>query len=328
VEVDTLFQAASLSKPVSAVVAAAAHEAGLLDLDADVFDLLVSWRHPPMPFEGPVTLRMLLAHRAGTNVPGFPGYSLDEPLPSLATILDGVRDKNEPIRVYSQPGADRVYSGGGFVMAQLAVEDHTGMTWEDLADDLVFGPLGLPLSTYRLLTHEDRDRVAVGYRIDGSEVAGGGWHQYPETAPASLWTTPIEYAGFVIDVMRSYADGTGVVLDRETARRLLDPGFAVGFGVDGGSESISIGHEGANEGYRCRFRAIPDTGDGVVVMTNADGGLDLAEAVVDVVGDELGMPGPPWSTPLWAGVLMVLGAAGLVAAGVAWIVARRQARMP
>ena len=303
---DTLFQAASLTKPMSAVVAGAAAEEGLVDLDADVAGMLTSWQLPPMPYDGPITLRMLLAHRAGVNVHGFPGYRLDEQLPELPQILDGVRDKNEPIRVVAEPGAQREYSGGGYLIAQLAIEDRTGRTWEDLADTLVFEPLGLRLSTYRILTESDRMRVAVGYRADGTEVAGGGWHLYPETAPASLWTTPIEYAAMVIDVMRSYENGSGVVLDQDTARLLLDPDFAVGFGVSREKGGIAIGHDGANEGYRCKFLALPHLGQGVVVMTNNDTGDVLASAAVDAVADEFDWPWTGWSTPFWAVLLAFL----------------------
>lgn len=336
VEADTLFQAASLSKPVSAVVAAAASEEGLVDLDADVAGMLTSWRLPPMPFEGPITLRMLFAHRAGINVHGFPGYRLDEPLPDLPRILDGVRDKNEPIRVVAEPGAQASYSGGGYVMAQLAIEDHTGRTWEEMADTLVFEPLGLELSTYRILDAADRSRVAVGYRAGGAEVAGGGWHAYPETAPASLWTTPTEYATVVIDVMRAYRDGTGVVLDRATAQLLLDPDFAVGFGVsrEGSMGAIAIGHGGANEGYRCEFAAVPDLGDGVIVMTNSDaGGADsvqlsdgvppLTSSVIDAVAHELAWPRITWWMPI-----LVVAAVGLAALAtlLGWLVIRRRRR--
>jgi CubicO group peptidase (beta-lactamase class C family) len=325
VETDTLFQAASLSKPVSAVVAAAAAEEGLVDLEADVAGMLTSWQFPPTSFDGPITLRMLFAHRAGTNVPGFPGYRLDEPLPDLPRILDGVRDKNEPIRIVAEPGAQRSYSGGGYLVAQLAVEDQTGRTWEELADTLVFEPLGLARSTYRILDVPDRGRVAVGYRPDGAEVEAGGWHAYPETAAASLWTTPTEYAALVIDVMRSYEDGTGLVLDQATARLLLDPDFPVGFGVSREEGGIAIGHDGANEGYRCTFLAVPHLGEGVVVMTNSDAGDAVASAVVDVVGSELGWPWTGWSTPLW----VVLAAVGLIAvAGLSWwIVVRRRRRV-
>jgi CubicO group peptidase (beta-lactamase class C family) len=336
VETDTLFQAASLSKPVSAVVAAAAAEEGLVDLDADVAGMLTSWRLPPMPYEGPITLRMLFAHRAGINVHGFPGYRLDEPLPELPRILDGIRDKNEPIRVVAEPGAQASYSGGGYVMAQLAIEDHTGLTWEEMADSLVFEPLGLELSTYRILDAADRSRVAVGYRAGGTEVAGGGWHAYPETAPASLWTTPTEYAAFVVDVMRSYTEGTGVVLDRATARQLLDRDFAVGFGISGEGimGAIAIGHDGANEGYRCEFAAVPDLGDGVIVMTNSDAGgtdsvqlsdgvLPLTSSVIDAVAQELAWPRTSWWMPILA--VAGVGLAALVTL-LAWLVIRRKRR--
>lgn len=276
-------------------------------------------------YDQPITLRMLLAHRAGVYVHGFPGYRLHEQLPDLPQILSGVRDKNEPIRVVAEPGAQREYSGGGFVIAQLAVEDRTGLTWENLADSLVLGPLGLTLSTYRILDTSNRIHVAVGYRSDGSEVAGGGWHLYPETAPASLWTTPTEYATFVIDMMRSYEDGTGVVLDRATARLLLDPDFAVGFGVSREQGSIAIGHAGANEGYRCEFLALPHLGEGVIVMTNNDTGDALASTVIDAVADELDWLWTGWSTPLWAVLVALLGLVALVALATRRVIRRKRA---
>jgi len=320
---DTLFQAASLTKPVSAVVAAAAAEAGLVNLEADALAMLTRWRHPKPWWEGPVTLRMLFAHRAGVNVHGFPGYRMDERVPDLTRLMDGIRDKNEPIRVVEQPGAQREYSGGGYLIAQLAVEDQTGIPFEDLAERLVFDPLGLELSTYRTLSGADRGGAAVGYRADGSEVAGGGWHQYPEMAAGSMWTTPTEYAAFVIDVMRSYELGSGMVLDRDTARLLLDPDFAVGFGIGREEGGIAIGHEGANEGYRGEFVALPHLGNGVIILTNSDEGLYLTAEVVDVVAEVLAWPWTGWSTPLWAVVLMFLALVLVVAAVVHRVCAQR-----
>jgi len=323
VEQDTLFQAASLSKPVSAVVAAAAAEEGLIDLEADALALTTSWHHPAPWWEGPVTLRMLLAHRGGVNVPGFPGYRMGERRPELPVLLDGIRDRNEPIRVMTEPG-ERAYSGGGFLIAQLGIEDETGIEFEELAERLVFEPLGLELSTYGLIYQDDRGRVAVGHREDGSEVAGGGWHQYPETTAGSLWSTPTEYAAFVIDVMRSYESASGTVLDQENARLLLDPDFAVGFGVSREQGGIAIGHEGANEGYRCAFLGIPRLGSGVVIMTNSDTGLELTAEVIDVVAAELHWPWTGWSTPLWAVLLGMLGIAALLVAMAVVLLRRRR----
>jgi CubicO group peptidase (beta-lactamase class C family) len=307
---DTLFQAASLSKPVAGVVAGAIAEQGRIDLEADVTTILTSWTLPSGGYDETVTLRMLLAHRAGINVPGFPGYTLSERLPELDRLLLGVRDKNEPIGVVARPGTKRRYSGGGFLVAQLAIEDHTGLLFEDIADNEVFDVLGMERSTFRLLHPEDRDVLAVGYRADGTEVAGGGWHLYPETAAGSMWTTAGEYALLVADVMLSYVDDSGVVLDQTTAELLLDPDFAVGFGVSREQGGIAIGHEGANEGYRSHFLAIPHLGQGVVLLTNSDSGLDLTAEVVDEVAGQFDWPWTGWATPLWMfllGLGLVIG---------------------
>ena len=308
VEQDTLFQAASLSKPIAGLVAGAADELGLFDLDARASDMLTSWQLRPRDEEA-TTIRALFAHRAGVNVSGFPGYSLNEPLPELDRILLGVRDKNEPIGVVLEPGPHE-YSGGGFLIAQLAIEDATGQTWEDIADETVFVPLDLELTTYRLFGAEDRDRLAVGYRPDRTEVAGGGWHQYPETAPASLWTTAEEYAVILIDVMRSYVDGSGVILDQSTAQSILDPDYAVGFSVSREEGGIAAVHYGANEGYRCGFVTVPHPGEGVVVFTNSDNGLGPSEEIINHIGGQFGWPWTGWATPLW----MVLVGLGLIAA--------------
>jgi LPXTG-motif cell wall-anchored protein len=319
---DTLFQGASLSKPVAALVVAAIAEQGRIDLEADVTTMLSSWKVPPSGYDETITLRMLLAHRAGINVPGFPGYTLGEDLPELDRLLLGVRDKNEPMRVVARPGGERTYSGGGFLIAQLAIEDHTGLPFEDIAETEVFDVLGMELSTFRLFYPEDRELLAVGYRADGTEVAGGGWHLYPETAAGSMWTTAGEYAALVADVMRSYADDSGMVLDQATAALLLDPDFAVGFGVSREEGGIAIGHEGASEGYRSQFVAVPHLGQGVVVLTNSDSGLDLTAAVVDEVAGQFGWPWTGWATPLW---MFLLGLA-LVAGGFVAIVRRRRKR--
>jgi CubicO group peptidase (beta-lactamase class C family) len=319
---DTLFQAASLSKPVAGLVAAEIAEQGRVDLEADVTTMLTSWTLPPSGYDETITLRMLFAHRAGINVPGFPGYTLSEHLPELGRLLLGVRDKNEPMRVVAQPGAERNYSGGGFLIAQLAIEDHTGLLLEDIVETEVFDVLGMELSTFRLFYPDDREVLAVGYRAGGTEVAGGGWHQYPETAAGSMWTTAEEYAVLVADVMRSYVDDSGMVLDQATAELLLDPDFAVGFGVSREQGGIAITHDGANEGYRSEFVAVPHLGQGVVLLTNSDNGLELTAAVVDEVAGQFSWPWTGWATPLW----MFLLGLGLVIGGFVGIARRRRKR--
>ena len=113
---DTLFQAASLSKFVAAVGAMRLVDAKRLGLDEDVNAGLTSWKVPTNDFDKdhPVTLRGLLSMTAGIGVPGFLGYALGAPLPTLTQILDGTPPANSaPVTVTAVPGSAYHYSGGG-----------------------------------------------------------------------------------------------------------------------------------------------------------------------------------------------------------------------
>lgn len=151
VTADTLFQAASISKPVAAMVALRLVEQGKLSLDEDVNVKLRSWKVPENEFTKTekVTLRRLLNHSAGLTVHGFRGYGADEPVPSLIEVLDGKRPANSAaIRVDITPGSKGRYSGGGYEVMQQLVIDVTGRPFPQLARELVLAPLGMSHSTY------------------------------------------------------------------------------------------------------------------------------------------------------------------------------------
>jgi CubicO group peptidase (beta-lactamase class C family) len=125
----TLFQAASISKSFSALGALLLVEQGKLSLDKDVNLRLRNWKVPDNRYTAghPVTLRELLSHTAGTTVGGFPGYPRDAQLPTLIQILDGVPPANTPpVRVDKQPGGGWRYSGGGYEIVQLLIDDVSG----------------------------------------------------------------------------------------------------------------------------------------------------------------------------------------------------------
>lgn len=124
----TLFQVASISKPVTALAALRLVEQGQLSLDEDVRTSLKTWTLPDSPLlkDHPVTLRKLLSHSAGLNVGGFAGYPVGAPLPSAAQILDGIAPaNNDPVRVQTAPGTQWRYSGGGYVVVQLLMTEAT-----------------------------------------------------------------------------------------------------------------------------------------------------------------------------------------------------------
>ena len=104
----TRFQACSISKPVAVLGMLRLVEQGVLDLDADVNDMLTSWRVPPNASWQPrVTLRQIASHSAGLTVGGFPGYAREAPLPTLTEILTGSAPANTAgIRVDTLPSVE------------------------------------------------------------------------------------------------------------------------------------------------------------------------------------------------------------------------------
>jgi CubicO group peptidase (beta-lactamase class C family) len=147
----TLFQAGSVSKPVAAVGALHLVQQGKLSLDEDVNRRLLSWKIPENEFtrENKVTLRRILSHTAGLTVHGFNGYRTDEPIPTLAQILDGEKPANNlPVRVDFVPGTKWRYSGGGILVAQKLMIDIVGMPFPELMHTIVLSKIGMEDSTF------------------------------------------------------------------------------------------------------------------------------------------------------------------------------------
>ncbi len=292
---NTLFQAASISKPVTAMAVLRLVQSGKLNLDADVNQYLKTWKIPANAFteRAKVTLRELLTHTAGLTVHGFPGYASDAPLPTLAQILNGEKPANSAaIRVDTEPGTLWRYSGGGYVVAQQLLQDVTGEPFPKLMHDTVLQPIGMASSTYEQPLPKNRlAEVALPYRGDGQPVPGGP-HVYPEMAPAGLWTTPSDLARYAIEVQRSLSGASNHVLSANMVREMLTPGLnhqGLGPGTGGDAKRPYFTHGGANEGYRCNLVAY-NQGDGVVIMTNGDNGGQLASEVLRSVAREYGWP--------------------------------------
>jgi CubicO group peptidase (beta-lactamase class C family) len=292
---DTLFQAASISKPVAAMAVLRLVQSGKLSLDANVNDYLKTWKLPASSFTGQikVTIRELLTHTAGLTVHGFAGYASDAQLPTLVQVLNGEKPANSaPIRVDTEPGTIWRYSGGGYVVAQQLLQDVTGEPFPKLMHDTVLEPIGMTRSTYEQPLPKNRlAEVATPYRDDGRPVPGGP-HVYPEMAPAGLWTTPSDLARYAIEVQKSLVGTSNRVLSAVMVRQMLTPGLnhqGLGPQVSGSEKHPYFTHGGANEGYRCNLLAYND-GDGVVIMTNGDNGGQLASELQRSVAYEYGWP--------------------------------------
>ena len=292
----TLFQAASISKPLSAMAALHLVQQGKLSLDTDVNSYLTTWKLPTAPVAAgkPVTLRELLTHTGGISVHGFPGYAKTDTVPTLVQVLNGEKPANTPpIRIEAAPGDHWQYSGGGFTIMQQMLLDVAKEPYPKLMHDTVLAPIGMTHSTYEQpLPAAMESDAATPYRGDGKPVEGGA-HTYPEMAAAGLWTTPSDLARYAIEVQNSLQGKANHVLSTEITNEMVTPGkgnWGLGLEIGGAKDNPYFSHGGANEGFRCIFVAYEKTGEGAVVMTNADGGGPLGDEIMRSIAAEYGWP--------------------------------------
>ena len=288
----TLFQAASMSKPVAAAAILRLFEEKGLDLDADVNTMLRSWHVPPPPDNSTekVTMRRLLSHSAGINVHGFSGYDRDASLPTLGQVLGGVPPANsEPIRVTAVPGSTTEYSGGGTSIAEQLAVDVSGRPFPAFMQQTLFGPLRMNDSTFdQPLPEALWSRAANGYYADGKPVHRG-WHVYPTMAAAGLWTTASDLATFVIAIQKALRGQGKSPIDTTVAREMTTKA-SDGFGLGPELRPAYFTHNGANEGFQGVFLGLYEGGKGVAIMANSDNGILLANQIVHSVAKGYGWP--------------------------------------
>jgi CubicO group peptidase (beta-lactamase class C family) len=291
IDENTMFQAASISKPVAALLALKLVEEGKLALDEDVNNYLKDWKVDTNKFTRgkPVTLRGLLTHTAGLTVHGFRGYAKGEGIPDLIQILNGEKPANsEPIRPDTVPGSISRYSGGGYTVMQKLLIDVTGEKFPVLMKENILDKIGMENSTYEQpLPEIYYSQASFGNQPDGNRIEGN-WYTYPEMAAAGLWTTPVDLAKYIIEVQKSYQGRSNKILSTEMTVQMLTnqaENQGLGPGVSGAGDSLTFSHGGANVGFRCQLFGFASTGQGVVIMTNSDNGSAVTWEIMRSITD-------------------------------------------
>jgi CubicO group peptidase (beta-lactamase class C family) len=294
-DANTMFQAASISKPVAALAALHMAQNGNFHLDDDVNTILKTWKVPAFSFPGKVTLRELLSHTAGLTVHGFGGYAEGDPVPTVPQVLDGAKPANsEPVRVDVAPGTIWRYSGGGYTVMQQMLIDKSGMSFPDLMQQMVLKRIGMAHSAYsQPLAAQYLDNAARAHLRDGKMIKGR-WHTYPEMAAAGLWTTPSDLSLYLVEVWKASRGESNRVIEKAMAQEMLrvqKGNYGLGLGVEGEGAGRWFGHGGSNEGFRCDMRLYTESGDGIAVMTNGDDGSALAREIERAAADVYGWAG-------------------------------------
>lgn len=286
---NTLFQAASISKPVSAYGALKLVEQGKIDLDKDINSQLTSWELAENEFttEKKVSLKNLLNHSAGTTVHGFLGYSPDLPVPTLIQVLNGTTPANSnAIVVDKTPEESFRYSGGGYNIVQQLMIDVEGKPFPEIMKEQVLQPLDMQHSSFNQpLEKAQLEFAATGYLPDGS-MTKGKRHTYPEMAAAGLWTTSEDLAKFAINIQKTLKGDSSTGLSKDLTTKMLTPFvedfIGLGIFINKKKDQVYFGHGGWNEGFSSELIAHKEKGYGVVVMINSNHPDFISELVRSV----------------------------------------------
>jgi len=305
IHTDTVFQAASCSKPVSSIGFLRLVQAGLIGLDDDVHPKL-GWDLPSRAcvqaaWKSKVTLRRLLKHMGGiigrgsTNPAascsnfdadgggGFGGYA-DAPgigIPTVKEILEGKSNRpgvtvnSHKVEMTYDPGSMSAYSGEGFVLMMQLFEKQQGESLGTWMKNHVFNAnaAGMSHSTYDLTAPSFSGPPAAGHDSNGNVVAGKR-HRYPESSAAGLYTTPSDLGRFIIAINQGGVIDGHAILDTTRYQAMMNDSLGMPTG-NVGNDNEWFWHNGDNVGFKCQFKGYPKKKAGFAIMTNGDAGTDL-----------------------------------------------------
>ena len=277
----TAFSTASISKPVTALLCLILAEEGVIDLDAPISASLKRWNLPEsdQPGAAAVSWRHLLTHTAGTSQHGFADFYQGDTIPTLVDSLEGRLPRyDKPIEFLFAPGSDWKYSGGGYVIVQMALEDTLARPLHELAQERIFVPLGMTHTT--MVQPGEPGFPADAARVHDSEgaIIRDGLPITPQVAASGMWSTPHDLAVFALAFQRALRGETQGPVTPAIARQMTDiisleyvggmgTPFFRGFGF---GNTDWIRHDGSNTGVNSDLFAAMEGGYGFVLMGNGD----------------------------------------------------------
>lgn len=278
----TGFNIGSISKTIAAWGVMKLVEEGKIELDSPAEKYLTRWHLPESEYDvNGVTIRRLLSHTAGLSLHGYPGWSPNDTLPSIEESLSGKNNGPGDVRIIMEPGTKWKYSGGGFTILQLIIEEVTGQKFADYMQAEVLNPLGMKNSSYTIdakilgassLEHNGYGEV-IPYELFTAEAAAG------------LHTTIEDFAIFA-QVSLNISSTSGVqqsILKQSTLELMTSPApasngrYGLGYQIDSiqNSQAVLVGHRGANTGWHAYLRVNQKTGDGFAMITNGGSGANI-----------------------------------------------------
>jgi len=223
IDENTAFSTASISKPITALLCYMLEEKGLINLNEPIDKSLKRWHLPKSKLteNNAPTWKQFLNHTAGTSQDGFEDHYEGEKIPTLEeSLLGKIPRYDKEIEFLFEPGTDWQYSGGGYTIIQMALEDKFKRPIAELAKQYIFSPLGLKNTT--MIQPNEKGfltNVALVHDKDG-KVIKTGLPITPQVAPSGLWSTPKELAMIAIEIQNALRNKNNKVISHNVAKKV------------------------------------------------------------------------------------------------------------
>jgi CubicO group peptidase (beta-lactamase class C family) len=281
VDENTIFDGASLTKPLFAYFTMIMVDKKIIDLDTPIVEYMskekienylgrfgYSISQPGFRYDwfSKITPRHILSHSAG-----------------LCTYEIHLKEKPEVYPIYSEPGTKFKYSPPGYFILQTIFEDILGERLDILMHKYVFEPLKMD-NSYMVWNEKIRSNAAFGHNIINVPVESLREAKDPH-AGGSLYSTAGDYAKFLAAVLNGKLLTKKSQMDMFTPVIDIEPNlpYAPGFSLDESSKGTCIWHTGDYVIFRNFAMADTKTKTGVVYFTNSFYGLQLYTEVIDMV---------------------------------------------
>lgn len=272
----TGFNIGSISKTVTAWGIMKLVESRKINLDEPIENYLSRWEIPDSEFDkSKVTVRNILSHTAGLSVHGYPGFPPEMKLPSLEESLNGengpVRD-NEPVKLILKPDTEFKYSGGGFTILQLLIEEVTGKSFSDYMSEAIFAPLEMENTSFAI-SPDILESSATPYDKEGNEIY---LERFTAKAAAGLHTTLDDFTKFVLANTKG-----NEVLSSEAISQMIKPilitnsRYGLGYMIMKMGNIALPGHAGSNDGWESAFFLYPSTNSSIIMLSNGSLGKNV-----------------------------------------------------
>ena len=270
---DTGFNIGSISKMFTAFGVMKLIEEGVLVLDTPVSQYLTRWQLPESKYnENKVNIRALLNHTGGISVHGYPGFTDKEELPSLEASLNGFNGPvraDEKVEIVMAPQTKFNYSGGGYTILQLVIEEVTGISFEQFMEQQVFQKLKMENTSFTI-NKRILQNSALPYDANLKPLP---FEYFTAKAAAGLQTTLNDFILFAEEIYANHK-----IITDKNIRLMLKPtevsdqNYGLGFRVLHLGPIELKGHSGSNTGWQSGFFMDFNNNSGLIMMSNGDQG--------------------------------------------------------